>query len=549
MSLIASDDSSVRSKRPFVKRVELSLNRTRRLSRSKVIAVLVIGLAFFSGFGAAVLVRPGLVPPVEAKIQVSDFRVPISEGETTVTIASRDNGVELGRLSITRTGDSITGVPVTERRIPARTSLTDQDLAFFRSELSRVYNKTDGPWDRANKIRRWLVRLPHNVAMPGLVSRNPREAYEQMRAGQPVLCGNLADIYAALCEAAGLTSRTVGLSVAVQNGSFGIDTHAGAEVWISELGGWVYEDPTFDCYWQVNGKPAGAFALHEAVMTEQPIEYLPREKSVEEKLRSYYIDPRLYFRHISFEYKPGGAVLYFADKRLEPLSLTDKNWVHTSESIDIQRLDAGGNLVFERKEQIAPGVFVQLLGDDLFIRDRRERGAGLKVRSTSGAVEGCAYLHQRAEDLRMFQSANLVNNPAFRMTKGSNQIADGWSVGGPIEAMSVSGGQAMSALAGGRLWQRIPAQPNKKYLMYARVSVSRGFVNWFIGDSSKPTRSMGTVEPERISEVVSDVVESDSGYLDVGFDLPAGGAFRVMDVIVSEAPRFSSNATELTRKE
>jgi hypothetical protein len=49
---------------------------------------------------------------------------------------------------------------------------------------------------------------------------------------------------------------------------------------------------------------------------------------------------------------------------------------------------------------------------------------------------------------------------------------------------------------------------------------------------------MGTIEPERISEVVSDVVESQSGYIDVRFDVPSGGAFRVMDVIVTEAPRF-----------
>ncbi len=40
---------------------------------------------------------------------------------------------------------------------------------------------------------------------------------------------------------------------------------------------------------------------------------------------------------------------------------------------------------------------------------------------------------------------------------------------------------------------------------------------------------MGTIEPERISEVVSDVVESESGYLDVGFEVPSGGAFRVVD--------------------
>jgi hypothetical protein len=48
-----------------------------------------------------------------------------------------------------------------------------------------------------------------------------------------------------------------------------------------------------------------------------------------------------------------------------------------------------------------------------------------------------------------------------------------------------------------------------------------------------------TFEPERISEVVSDIVESQSGYLEVGFEVPSGGAFRVIDVIVTEAPRFN----------
>jgi hypothetical protein len=37
---------------------------------------------------------------------------------------------------------------------------------------------------------------------------------------------------------------------------------------------------------------------------------------------------------------------------------------------------------------------------------------------------------------------------------------------------------------------------------------------------------------------MSDVVESESGYLDIGFEVPAGGSFRVIDVVVAEAPRF-----------
>src|SRR4029079_8712864 len=125
-----------------------------------------------------------------------------------------------------------------------------------------------------------------------------------------------------------------GLSVAVQSGSFGVDTHAGTEVWVNELGGWIYQDPLFNCYWTSDGKPASALALHDAVMIGKEIAFAPRDLEVEEGLRKSYIDPRLYFRHISYEYRAGGTVLYYADKRLEPLSLSDKNWIHTSNRLD-----------------------------------------------------------------------------------------------------------------------------------------------------------------------------------------------------------------------
>ena len=65
---------------------------------------------------------------------------------------------------------------------------------------------------------------------------------------------------------------------------------------------------------------------------------------------------------------------------------------------------------------------------------------------------------------------------------------------------------------------------------------------WSIADAERGPRTMGTIEPERISEVVSDIVESQSGYLEVGFEVPSGGAFRVIDVIVTEAPRFNPSA-------
>src|SRR5262249_40999468 len=200
-------------------------------------------------------------------------------------------------------------------------------------------------------------------------------------------------------------------------------------------------------------------------------------------------------------------------------------------------------IVIERRGKIAPGIYAQLFGNDLFIRDRRELRSGMRVRSSSGMVEGCAYVHQRAEQLGVFTGINLARNPSFRSTQSSNDLADDWSVVGPVEMMTVSGGQAMAALAGGKLWQRIQAKPGGRYLFYARVSVVRGVVNWSIGDADRGPKSTGSIEPERISEVVSDVVDSDTGYLDIGFSVPSGGAFRVLDVIVTEAPRFETEET------
>ncbi len=495
--------------------------------------------SFVGGIGASLVFHPR-TQPQEIKTQVTDFHIVVPDGQTVITMYPLTEQEELGRLVIQRDGDAIRGLPQTERRIAPRARLSADDATFFRRELAGVFLPTDSPWQRANKIRSWLVSSPHTVGMLGLATRVPREAYQQMRQGKPVLCGNLAEIYVALCEAAGLTARAVGLSVLVRDGYFGVETHAAAEIWIPEMGGWVFQDPTFNCYWEIDGKPASTLSLHDAVMDGRQIAFGPRSQSTEVRLRDHFIDPRLYFRHISYEYKAGGTLLYFVDKRLEPLTASDKNWIQTSNRSDIQRLDTGGNTIVERRAQLAPGIFAQLLGEDLFIRDRREQGRGLRVRSSSGTVQGCAYAHQRAEELGLFSGTNLARNPSFRLTSKSGAIADEWSVDGPVEAMTVSGGQAMAAMAGGRLWQRIQVRPHSRYLFYARVSVVRGIVTWAIGDPAPGPHSMGTIEPERISEVVSDVVESQSGYLDVRFDVPSGGAFRVMDVIVTEAPRFAA---------
>lgn len=505
------------------------------LTRGSIFFILIL-LAFVAGFGTSLIVRPRPQPQA-LTVPPTDFSVALPEGSTTITITDpRLEPNEVARLVVVRHGNTVTGLPESRKQIAPRAPLSAADLNFFRHELAGVFSPSDSAWQRAIQIRDWLKGIHYKMALPGLATRVPREAYLQMRQGRPVLCGNLAEIYVALCEAAGVVARPVGLSLMVRDGTFGSDTHAGAEIWVPEMGGWIYQDSTFNCHWEIDGKPASALQLHQALMDGREIKLAARNPSSESLVRNYYVDPRLFFRHISYEYKAGGPLVYYVDTRLEPLNMRDRFWLQTDDQAVIEGLDTNGNTVVERRGEIVPGIFAQLIGNVLFVRDRREQNRGIRVRSSTGAVEVCAYEHWRAQELGIFSGTNLVTNGSFNLTDKSGPIATGWSVSGPVEALTTMGGQGMGAQSGGKLWQRVVVRPGGRYLMYAKISVARGLVMWSVADSSRGMDSRGFIKPSQLTEVISDVVESQSGYLDVTFELPEGGGFRVMDVIVTEMP-------------
>ena len=98
---------------------------------------------------------------------------------------------------------------------------------------------------------------------------------------------------------------------------------------LPEMGGWVYQDPTFNCYWTIDGRPASALQLHHALMSGKAIKPVSGGGKAQAPMDKYYVDPRLLFRHISYEYKPGGPLLYYVDGRLEPLNMRDRNWIQS----------------------------------------------------------------------------------------------------------------------------------------------------------------------------------------------------------------------------
>ena len=510
----------------------------------RLLALFALILAFAAGYKVSEY-RNGknrIVVTAASGVPPTDFAIPLPEGSTKITISDPQQGnVELASFTVRRDANSITGLPHEERFIAPRLPLSYDDAVFFRHELTGLIVNSDSRWQRAIRLRNWLATGRYSVALPGLGTRVPREAYLEMREGKPVLCGNLAEIYVALCESAGLIARTVGLSLIVRDGTFGSDTHAGAEIWLPELGGWIYQDPTFNCYWTVDGRPASALQLHTALMNGSDVRPVPANPKATALLENYYIDPRLLFRHISYEYRPGGPLLYYVDSHLEPLNLRDRNWIQSDDSTIFQDLDVTGKRLVERKGEVAAGIFAQLIGDVLFIRDRRDQNRGIRVRSSSGIVQVCSYEHWRAEELGLFQGKNYAQNGSFDVSGIVQGVAAGWNISGPTEVLSTLGGQGMAAQTGGRLWQRIAVEPGKRYLMYAKISVARGSLMWSLVDAGKGMESRGVVRPTQMTEIVSDVVECRSGYLDVSFELPEAGGFRVMNVIVTN---LGSNAVQ-----
>ena len=502
----------------------------------RLLALLALMLAFAAGYKLSEY-RKGKSPIMvmaASGVPPTDFAIPLPEGPTKITITDPQQGnVELTSFTVQRNAKSITGLPLEERSIAPRLPLSHDDALFFRHELAGLMVNSDSSWERAIRLRNWLATGRYTVALPGLGTRVPREAYLEMREGKPVLCGNLAEIYVALCESVGLIARSVGLSLMVRDGTFGTDTHAGAEIWIPEMGGWIYQDPTFNCYWTSDGRPASALQLHTALMNGGDIMPVAANSKAAALLENYYVDPKLLFRHISYEYRPGGSLLYYVDSRLEPLNLRDRNWIQSDDPATFQDLDVSGNRLVERKGEVTAGIFAQLIGNVLFIRDRRDQNRGIRVRSSSGIVQVCSYEHWRAEELGVFQGKNYVLNGSFDVTGIAQGLAADWNISGPTEVLSTLGGQGMAAQTGGKLWQRIAVEPGKRYLMYAKISVARGSLTWSLVDAGKGMESRGVVRPTQMTEIVSDVVECRSGYLDVSFELPEGGGFRVMNVIVT----------------
>jgi hypothetical protein len=142
-------------------------------------------------------------------------------------------------------------------------------LLQFRRLIENVVPLKAGCLDRAVALRQWVRAqqpdhercwYPHRSE-----TEDPERLLAEQRRGVPGACRRFSYILTGALLSAGLNAR-----IAVFGKSFDQRTelsHSVVEVWCEELGKWVLLDATYDTLIMLDGLPASAFELYQALRT------------------------------------------------------------------------------------------------------------------------------------------------------------------------------------------------------------------------------------------------------------------------------------------
>ena len=148
----------------------------------------------------------------------------------------------------------------------------NRDAATLLHFRSHVEGAVEGEYpdflSKAVAIRRWVRRQQSQDASVWLKRarvnhENPLRLLEEQRRGVPGACRRFAYVLTGALLSAGFDARIVSFT----NSLFrvGVTRHDVVEVWIEDLGKWVLLDPTFDTLVLIDGRPASAIELEEAI--------------------------------------------------------------------------------------------------------------------------------------------------------------------------------------------------------------------------------------------------------------------------------------------
>lgn len=316
--------------------------------------------------------------PMEAQ----QIAVTLTEGTTVVGVRDlREGWTEWVRVE--RDGQNVMGDVVAHRvSLRDEVDLDAESTQFFRTEVGAGVADSGDTVERAYALCLWVAdrtygrrpeRQRSTVERDGVprrvldVTSNGRAALESIDVSGKIGCTPLANIYMDAARAYGLIARRVDLIV---RHSSPYEAHSVAEVWSPEHERWVIIDPTFSMYFTLNGLPAGALDMQDAILGNRlsGVRVVRSAKARGLDPGTYQINPLLYFRNVYFRVLPDdGAWLSSADSRVAPATVATQQ-ILQSDSTDVLKLPPRTSREIQfSKGQVAGRLAYQALHGRLFI--------------------------------------------------------------------------------------------------------------------------------------------------------------------------------------
>jgi hypothetical protein len=172
----------------------------------------------------------------------------------------------------TRVYDTVDRFLFRARTLPdfVQQNRNSKSLAEFRNNLEEVLSQQyPDSLSKAVAIRRWVRRQKSQDDRVWLTPvrvnhENPHRLLLEQRRGVPGSCRRFCYILTGALLSAGFDARIVSFTSSLSRRL--AKRHVAVEVMIEELEKWVLLDPTFDTLVLVDGQPASALELHEAIV-------------------------------------------------------------------------------------------------------------------------------------------------------------------------------------------------------------------------------------------------------------------------------------------
>lgn len=257
----------------------------------------------------------------------------------------------------------------TPSRMPADFPVDRANLPEFMDVVAQKKLRVEGDdWATALAVARHLLDGRVDGGVP--IQADLHETYRRIRANGEGYCGDFADVYTGLLNAAGVFSRNWAFSF----DGYGGRGHIANEVWIRGADRWVLLDVFNNIYFvDAEGRPMSALAVRQALLDGRHPAIVAIEASASPG-----------FRH------PQRAYAYY-EQGLHQWYLWWGNAVYAYDSNAFVKAASGMHRGIEQLAGVAAGVHptIRVLDDE---RSRRKLDALVSLRWRLWAVVAFAFL-------------------------------------------------------------------------------------------------------------------------------------------------------------